>query len=88
MSHDRAQIGEAANSENDWVPARILKQDAPPEGSLLKIAERARGRQISGQATLRLRGLAAKPGLHCDAIETILQWRMSTFASAYGPKGE
>jgi hypothetical protein len=42
MSDDKAPIEEAASSENDWVRARILNQDPPPEGSLLKIAERAR----------------------------------------------
>ena len=42
MSDDKTGIEEAASSENDWVRARILKQDPPPEGSLLKIAERAR----------------------------------------------
>jgi hypothetical protein len=31
LDHERrqARIEEAANSETDWVPARILKQDAP-----------------------------------------------------------
>jgi tetratricopeptide (TPR) repeat protein len=42
MTDDKALIEEAANSENDWVRARIIKRDAPPEGSLLQIAERAR----------------------------------------------
>src|SRR5690349_3023249 len=42
MSDDKGQIEEYAKAENDWVRARILKQDPPPEGSLLEIAERAR----------------------------------------------
>ena len=42
MSDDTAVIEEHASKENDWVRARILKRDPPPEGPLLKIAERAR----------------------------------------------
>jgi tetratricopeptide (TPR) repeat protein len=41
MSDDRARTEEAAASENDWVRARILKQDPPADRSLLKIAEQA-----------------------------------------------
>jgi len=33
MSDEKAQTEEAAGSENDWVRARILKQDAPPEAN-------------------------------------------------------
>ncbi len=71
MSDDKALIEEAARSENEWVRARILKQDPPPEGSLLKIAERARdmaanslGSQHSAYA-VSLQNL----GLYYDAIE-------------------
>jgi hypothetical protein len=42
MSDDRAWLEQAASSENDWVRARIIRRDPPAEGSLLKIAERAR----------------------------------------------
>src|SRR5467141_1633477 len=42
MSDDKGQIEEYAKSENDWVRARVIKQNPPPEGSLLQIAERAR----------------------------------------------
>ena len=42
MPDDIAGLEEAARSENDWVRARILKRDPPAEGSLLKIAQRAR----------------------------------------------
>ncbi len=71
MSDDKALIEKAASSENEWVRARILKQDPPPEGSLLKIAERARdmaanslGNQHSAYA-ISLQNL----GLYYDAIE-------------------
>jgi tetratricopeptide (TPR) repeat protein len=42
MSNDRVLVEELARKENDWVLARILSRDPPPEGSLLDIAERAR----------------------------------------------
>jgi tetratricopeptide (TPR) repeat protein len=42
MSDDKAQIEEAAKSENNWVRARIMKREAPAQESLLQIAERAR----------------------------------------------
>jgi tetratricopeptide (TPR) repeat protein len=42
MIEDKALVEKAAASENDWVRARILKKDPPPEGPLLQIAERAR----------------------------------------------
>src|SRR5712691_6551913 len=71
MSDDKARVEEAASSENDWVRARILKRDPPPEGSLLKIAERARdmaanslGAQHSAYA-VSLQNL----GLYYEAIE-------------------
>jgi tetratricopeptide (TPR) repeat protein len=71
MSDDKALIEEAARSENDWVRARILKQDPPPEASLLRIAERARdmaanslGKQHSAYA-VALQNL----GLYYDVIE-------------------
>jgi hypothetical protein len=41
MSDDNAVIEEHASKENDWVRARILKRDPPPEGPLLRVAERA-----------------------------------------------
>jgi hypothetical protein len=71
MSDDKALIEEAGRRENDWVRARILKQDPPAEGSLLKIAMRARdmaanslGTQHSAYA-VSLQNL----GLYYDAIE-------------------
>ncbi len=70
-SEDEALIERAAASENDWVRARILKKDPPPEGPLLQIAERARdmaanslGRQHPAYA-VALQNL----GLYYDFIE-------------------
>src|SRR5271169_5863488 len=60
-----------ASQENDWVRARILKNDPPSEGSLLQIAERALRmandalgpqHQARGVALLNL-------GLYYDCIE-------------------
>ena len=60
-----------ASQENDWVRARILKNDPPSEGSLLQIAERAlrmandalgSQHQARGVALLNL-------GLYYDCIE-------------------
>jgi hypothetical protein len=71
MSDDKAVIEEAARRENEWVRARILKHDPPPEGSLLKIAERARdmaanslGNQHSAYAVA-----LQNVGLYYDAVE-------------------
>ena len=71
MNDDKALIERHASSENEWVRARILKHDPPPEGSLLKIAERARdmaanslGSQHPAYA-VSLQNL----GLYYDAIE-------------------
>src|SRR5713101_7161349 len=84
MSDDKTGIEEAASSENDWVRARILKQDPPPEGSLLKIAERARdmaanslGKQHSAYA-VSLQNL----GLYYDAIENNTSKANEFFAQA------
>jgi hypothetical protein len=77
MSNDRLLIEEAASSENDWVLARILSRDPPPEGSLLKIAERARdmaanslGTQHSAYA-VSLQNL----GVYYDLSKTTLRKR-------------
>src|SRR5262245_57982944 len=71
MSEDKALIESAATSENDWVRARILNADPPPEGPLLQIAERAHrmaanslGRQHPAYA-VALQNL----GLYHDFIE-------------------
>ncbi len=71
MSDDNARTEKAAASENDWVRARILKEDPPVEASLLKIAERARdmaARSLGNQHpayAVALQNL----GLYYDAIE-------------------
>ena len=84
MSDDKARIEKNARSENEWVRARILKQDPPAEGSLLKIAERARdmaasslGNQHSAYA-VALQNL----GLYYDAIETDASKANELFAQA------
>lgn len=70
MSGDQTLI-EHANAENDWVRARILKLDPPAEGSLLKIAERARDMAANSLGTghpayaVALQNL----GLYYDAVE-------------------
>jgi hypothetical protein len=38
----KACIEQSAKRENDWVRARIIKREAPPQSTLLQIAERAR----------------------------------------------
>ncbi len=84
MSDDKAPIEEAASSENDWVRARIIKRDPPPEGTLLKIAERARdmaanslGNQHPAYA-VSLQNL----GLYYDAIEIDTSKAKELFAQA------
>ena len=84
MSDDKTKIEQAASSENDWVRARILKRDPPPEGSLLKIAERARdmaanslGDRHSAYA-VSLQNL----GLYYDAIENDTSKAHELFAQA------
>ena len=84
MPDSKAEIEEAAREENDWVRARILKQDPPVEGSLLKIAERARdmaarslGTQHSAYA-VALQNL----GLYYDAIENDAAKASEFFAAA------
>ena len=71
MSDDKALIERAAASENDWVRARILMKDPPPEGPLLQIADRARdmaANSLGGQHpayAVALQNL----GLYYDFIE-------------------
>src|SRR5216684_5078512 len=84
MGDDKALIEAHASSENDWVRARILKQDPPPEGPLLKIAERARdmaanslGTQHSAYA-VSLQNL----GLYYDAIKNDASKANEYFAQA------
>jgi tetratricopeptide (TPR) repeat protein len=84
MSTDSVRVEDAAKSENDWVRARILKQDPPAEGSLLKIAERARdmaanslGKEHPAYA-VALQNL----GLYYDAIENDTAKANELFAQA------
>src|SRR2546425_10283451 len=84
MSDDEVAIEEAGRSDDDWVRARIFKQGPPPEGSLLKIAERARemaanslGTQHSAYA-VSLQNL----GLYYDAIENDASKANEYFAQA------
>jgi tetratricopeptide (TPR) repeat protein len=84
MSDDRAWLEKAATSENEWVRARILKQDPPAEGSLLKIAER--GRDMAARAlgeqhpayAIALQNL----GLYYEAIENNPAQANALFAQA------
>jgi hypothetical protein len=71
MSDDNARTEKAAASENDWVRTRILKQDPPVEGSLLKIAERARDMAAGSLGSQHPAYAAALQnlGLYYDAIE-------------------
>lgn len=84
MSDDNARTEKAAASENDWVRARILKQDPPVEGSLLKVAERARDmstRSLGNQHpayAVALQNL----GLYYDAIENDGSMATEFFAQA------
>jgi tetratricopeptide (TPR) repeat protein len=71
MSDDKAWLEKAATSENEWVRARILKQDLPAEGSLLKIAERARdmAARALGQQHPAYAVALQNLGLYYDASE-------------------
>lgn len=66
-----ADIEEAARSENDWVRARILKRDPPVEGSLLRIAERARDMAANSLGVQHAAYAVALQnlGLYYDVIE-------------------
>ena len=84
MSDDKVRLEEAARNENEWVRARILKQDPPAEGSLLKIAERARDMAANSLGTqhaayaVSLQNL----GLYYDAIENDAARANEFFAQA------
>ena len=71
MPDDPAGLEEAARSENDWVRARILKRDPPAEGSLLKIAQRARDMAANSLGTDHCAYAVALQnlGLYYDVIE-------------------
>ena len=71
MIEDKALIEKAATSENDWVRARILQKDPPPEGPLLQIAERARDMAVNslGRAHPAYAVALQNLGLYYDFIE-------------------
>ncbi len=71
MVEDKALIERAATSENDWVRARILQKDPPPEGPLLQIAERARDMAVNslGRAHPAYAVALQNLGLYYDFIE-------------------
>jgi tetratricopeptide (TPR) repeat protein len=71
MSDDKAQIEEAAKSENSWVRARIFKQDLPQTRTLLQIAERARDMAANSLGTQHSAhgGALLNLGIYYDFIE-------------------
>src|SRR5438132_11893667 len=85
MPDDIAGIEEAARSENEWVRARILKRDPPAEGSLLKIAQRARDMAANSLGSdhwayaVALQNL----GLYYDAVENDTARANELFAQAH-----
>src|SRR5262249_32927899 len=85
MSDDRLLIEEAASSENDWVLARILKRDPPPEGSLLEIAERARDMAANSLGTQHLAYAISLQnlGVYYDFIENDTSKAKEFFAQAH-----
>jgi tetratricopeptide (TPR) repeat protein len=84
MPDDPAKLEEAARSENDWVRARILKRDPPAEGSLLKIAQRARDMAANSLGTRHWAYAVALQnlGLYYDAIENDAAQANELFAQA------
>jgi hypothetical protein len=71
MSDDKARIEEAAKSENNWVRARIFKQDLPQTRTLLQIAERARDMAANSLGTQHpaYGGALLNLGIYYDFIE-------------------
>ena len=86
MPDDTAATEEAARSENDWVRARIFKLDPPAEGSLLKIAQRARDMAANSLGTEHSAYAVALQnlGLYYDAIEKDSTKASELFAQARG----
>jgi tetratricopeptide (TPR) repeat protein len=84
MPDDIAGIEEAARSENEWVRARIIKRDPPAEGSLLKIAQRARDMAANSLGTRHWACAVALQnlGLYYDAIENDAVQANELFAQA------
>ena len=84
MKDDTARVEEAAINENVWVRARILKREPPAEGSLLKIAERARDMAANSLGTQHPAYAVAVQnlGLYYDAIENDAAKANECFAQA------
>jgi hypothetical protein len=84
MSDDKARLEDAATSENDWVRARIIKREPPPEGSLLNIAQRARDMAANslGQEHWAYAVALQNLGLYYDAIENDAAEAGKLFAQA------
>jgi tetratricopeptide (TPR) repeat protein len=84
MPDDIAGLEEAARSENEWVRARIIKRDPPAEGSLLKIAQRARDMAANSLGTRHWAYAVALQnlGLYYDAIENDAAHANELFAQA------
>ena len=84
MPDDPAALEQAARSENEWVRARIIKREPPPEGSLLKIAQRARDMAANSFGTRHSAYAVALQnlGLYYDAIENDAARSKEFFAQA------
>lgn len=84
MPDDTAEIEQGARRENEWVRVRILKRDPPPEGSLLKIAQRARDMPANSLSTRHWAYAVALQnlGLYYDAIENDAVQANEFFAQA------
>ncbi|HEV2957361.1 MAG TPA: tetratricopeptide repeat protein [Xanthobacteraceae bacterium] len=84
MPDDSAGLEQAARSENEWVRARILKRDPPAEGSLLKIAQRARDMAANSLGTQHPAYAVALQnlGLYYDAVENDAAQANELFALA------
>src|SRR5262249_18516915 len=84
MPDDNAGLEGAARSENEWVRARIVKRDPPPEGSLLKIAQRARDMAANSLGTRHAAYAVALQnlGLYYEVIENDAARADELFAQA------
>jgi tetratricopeptide (TPR) repeat protein len=84
MPDDTAGIEEAARSENEWVRARIIRRDPPAEGSLLKIAQRARDMAANSLGTRHPAYAVALQnlGLYYDVVENDAAQAAELFAQA------
>jgi hypothetical protein len=72
MTDDKAQFEESAKSENNWVRARIFKQDLPQTRTFLQIAERARDMAANSLGTQHpaYGGALLNLGIYYDFMST------------------